>query len=277
MPSANARSLVLDEILRLSPERDHQRIAYLSAAFDFPWDTQRAYELALMRTFAVPKSSSLLVATREFTERTQHRYDETSRLISTLGFFGYDSPQGREALREMNRRHRPYAIDNDEYLYVLSTFVLEPLRWNAKYGWRPLSEQERQASYYFWREIGRRMNIVDIPESLAALERWSLAYERENFAYSPHNQALAEAVRDLFCSWFLPKRLWGVGRELVYAALEPELRRAFGFPDPHPWAEALLKRTLEARAALLRRLPPRDRPVRLAWARDGRVRARRAP
>lgn len=267
-------SLVLPEILRLSPERDHQRIAYLSAAFDFPWDTQRAYELALLRAFAVPKSSALLASTHEFTERTQRRYHETSRLISALGFFGYDSPQGRAALRQMNQRHRPYAIDNDEYLYVLSTFVLEPLRWNAKYGWRPLSEPERQASYHFWREVGRRMNIREIPESLSALERWSLAYEAAHFAYSPPNRALAEAVRDLFCGWLLPRRLWGLGRQLVYAALAPELRRAFGFPDPQPWASLALERGLTARAALLRRLPPRDRPVRLAWARDRRAAAR---
>ncbi len=261
-------SRVLPEILRLSPERDHQRIAFLSAAVDFPWDTQRAYELALLRTFAAPKSSSLLVATKEFTLRTQKRYDDTSILISTLGFYGYDSPQGRAALRRMNGLHRPHAIANDEFLYVLSTFALEPIRWNAKYGWRSLSENERQASYCFWREVGRRMNIAGIPGSLEALERWSLAYERSHFAYSPYNQALAEAVRDLFCSWILPRPLWPLGAQLVYAVLEPELLRAFGFPRPRLWAKVAVKLGLKARAALLRLLPARTRPYRLQKTRS---------
>ena len=36
----------------------------------------------------------------------------------------------------MNRMHGRYAISNDDYLYVLSTFVLVPIRWNHAYGWR---------------------------------------------------------------------------------------------------------------------------------------------
>lgn len=262
-----ARADILEQILRLSPERDHARIAYLSAAFDFPWDTQRAYELALLRSFAVPKSSELLVATQKFTAHTQARYHDTSRLISQLGLHGYDSPEGRAALRAMNQRHRPHDIANDDFLYVLSTFALEPLRWNARWGWRALTEQEKQASYYFWREVGRRMNIRDIPDSLGALEAWSRAYEREHFAYSPANRLLAEAVRDLFCSWVLPgpllRPLWPLGRQLVYALLEPPLRQAFGFPEARPWAKALVQVALYLRARLLPLLPPRRRPYTL--------------
>ena len=262
-PSAVSKFDVLREIESLDPEEDNERIAYLSAAFDFPWDTQRAYELALLRTFAVPKSSQLLVSTGEFTRRTQKRYDDTTLIISTIGLHGYSSKEGLSAIRRMNQIHARYAIPNDEFIYVLSTFVFEPIRWNDRHGWRPLSENERLASYYFWREVGRRMNIRNIPESYEALERYNRAYEREHFAVSENNARLAEATRDLFLSWTLPKPLWPLGAHLVYAVMDRPMREAFGFPEPRMWARASVSLALWLRKKALRFLPPRTRPHRL--------------
>ena len=68
--------------------------------------------------------------------------------------WGYDSDRGRRALRRMNQMHGRFAIANDDFLYVLSTFIFEPIRWNARFGWRPMCEQERLAMFHFWREVG---------------------------------------------------------------------------------------------------------------------------
>src|SRR6188474_1494312 len=144
----------LREIRRLDPVADHQRIAYLDACFEFPWDTTRSLELALFRAFGVAKGSALLAETGEFTERTQKRYDDTVLMLSEMLEHGYDSPRGRAAMRQMNRLHGHYAIPNDEFLYVLSTFIYEPIRWITRFGWRPMVEQEKQATFYFWVEIG---------------------------------------------------------------------------------------------------------------------------
>ena len=236
---------------------------WLSGAWDFPWDSRRALELALLRTFAVPRESELLVETGEFLERTQKRYDDTIILISTIGTHGYDSDLGRRAIRRMNQIHQRHPIANDAFLYVLSTFVLEPARWIDRWGWRRLSDHERDANYYFWREVGRRMAIRDIPDSLADLERFSLAYERQHFAFHPANRALAEATRELFLSWWLPRALRPAGRPFVHAVMDEPMRAAFGFPDPPPAVRWTLAVGLRARAALLRLLPPRRRPYRL--------------
>jgi hypothetical protein len=154
-----ARSQILDEIRRLDPERDDQRIVFLSTCHEFPFDTTRALEFALFRTFAVPAISALLDRTGEFQDRAQKRYDDTDLLVSELMEWGYDSERGRRALRRMNQLHGRFDIPNDDFLYVLSTFVYEPIRWNARFGWRPLCEQERLGYFHFWREVGRRMNI----------------------------------------------------------------------------------------------------------------------
>lgn len=41
---------IFDVVQSLDVERDHQPIVGLSAAWDFPWDTTRAREVALFRT-----------------------------------------------------------------------------------------------------------------------------------------------------------------------------------------------------------------------------------
>jgi hypothetical protein len=257
----------LREIEGLEPQKDHQRIVFLSASYDFPWDTQRALELALLRTFAIPKSSELLVNTEEFTKRTQKRYDDTTILISTIGFYGYDSPEGLAAIRRMNQMHGRYAISNDEFLYVLSTFVFEPIRWNARYGWRKLSQKEKLATFYFWREVGKRMNIKAIPESYEALESFNQAYEKENFAFSDNNKRLAEVTRDLFLSWVLPKSLWRIGANLVYALMDDAMRQAFGFPKAPLWAKVTVETGLWLRKQALNFLPARKEPYRLGVTR----------
>lgn len=262
-PTGRGKLRVLREIERLDPERDCQRIVWLSGAWDFPWDSQRALELALLRTFAAPRESELLVATGEFVERTQKRYDDTVILISTIGSHGYESDLGRRAIRRMNQIHARHAIADDAFLYVLSTFVLEPTRWIDRWGWRPLSEHEKLANFHFWRQVGRRMAIPDLPESLAELERFSLAYERERFAPHPANRALAEATRELVLSWWLPRALRPAARGFVHAALDERLREALGLPAPSPAQRALLAAALRAKRTLVRALPPRGTPFEL--------------
>jgi hypothetical protein len=176
------RSHYLDEILSLDPVRDHKRIVQLDVCFEFPWDTTRSLELALFRTFGVPSIARLLDSTGEFARASQKRYDDTDLIISTILEDGYDSETGTRALRQMNRIHSRFEISNDDFVYVLSTFVLEPIRWNARFGWRPMMEAERLASFHCWREIGRRMNIKGIPQEYAELERFNEGYERKHFA-----------------------------------------------------------------------------------------------
>src|SRR3954447_9856421 len=141
------RPTVLEEIRTLDPERDHQRIVFLSKGYDFAFDTTRALEFALFRTYCVPSISGLLDRTGEFRQRAQKRYDDTDIIVSELMEWGYDSERGRAALRRMNQIHARFALGAEDSLSVLSPFVFEPIRWNARFGWRPFCTQERLAQF----------------------------------------------------------------------------------------------------------------------------------
>ena len=251
---------ILNEIKKLDPVKDHQRIAFLTTNYEFPWDTTRSLELALFRTFAVAKGAPLLAGTGQFTQQPQKRYDDTVLILAEILENGYDSERGRAALRRMNQLHGHFNIPNDEFLYVLSTFVLEPVRWNARFGWRPLLEQEKLAGYYYWRELGRRMNIKEIPPDYESLERYNVKYEETHFRFAVPNYRLAKATRDLFLGWFLPKPLWRLGEPFIYAIMDDRLLAAVGFPKPAPWIRRFAESALKMRARLLRFLPARRRP-----------------
>src|SRR5918994_5363903 len=179
------------EIERLDPERDHERIVYLDACFEFPSDVTRSLELAFFRTFAVPTIAELLGSTGEFVQRARKRYDDTDLLISIFTEHGHSSPAGRAAVRRMNQIHGRFAVANEDFLYVLSTMVMEPLRWNERFGWRRVTEAERLATFHFWREVGGLMNISAIPPTLDALERFNVQFERDRFGYTAAGHRVA--------------------------------------------------------------------------------------
>ena len=222
---------VLDEIRTLDPIKDHQRIVYLSTCFDFPFDTTRALEFALYRTYCVPSVSALLDRTGEFAARPQKRYDDTDIIISELMEWRYECERGKRALRRMNQIHGRFEISNADFLYVLSTFIFEPIRWNARFGWRVMCNQERLAMFCFWREVGQRMNIKDIPAEYEAFDRFNVEYERANFRYTDANQRIGAATRDLFLSWF-PRITRPLVRRVIYGSMDDALIEAFGFPRP---------------------------------------------
>ncbi|MFO0966405.1 MAG: oxygenase MpaB family protein [Gemmataceae bacterium] len=250
---------ILAEIRRLDPRRDHQRIVHLSTCYDFPFDTTRALEFALFRTFCVPSVSALLDSTGEFQRRAQKRYEDTDIIVSELMEWGYDSERGRRALRRMNQLHGRFAIANDDFLYVLSTFVFEPIRWNERFGWRRMIEAERLAQFVFWREVGRRMNIRAIPERYDDFEAFNRRYERERFRYSETNARVGRATVDMFVAWF-PRLFAPLVRRVIYALLDDTVLDAFGFPRPAPALRRLMPVLLKTRGRLAGLLPARRRP-----------------
>ncbi len=246
-------------IQQLDPVQDHCRIYNLMNGHEFPWDMTRSLEVALMRTYCVPSISKLLNQTGEFTHCPQKRYDDTSIIVGEMIKWGYDSPRGKQALQRMNALHGRFKIDNGDFLYVLSTFIFEPIRWNARFGWRLMCEQEKLASFYFWREVGKQMQIQNIPETYEELERYNLDYERQKFRYSDTNCRVGEATRDLFLSWF-PLWMRSSIKPGIYALLDETMLDAFGFSYPSPLLRSAMVSLLKIRAKLIRLFPPRNQP-----------------
>jgi len=96
----------------------------------------------------------------------------------------------------VNWLHGKYNISNGDYLYTLSLFVFEPITWAERYGWRCLSPLEAEAYYVYWKEVGKHMEIKNIPETLESLKEWSKTYELENSIPADTNRDIAGYTTD---------------------------------------------------------------------------------
>lgn len=253
-------------IAQLDAERDCHEIYRILVAHEFPWDMNQALSFALFRTYAVPSIGGLLDETREFTERTQKRYEDTGLLLDAVLEHGPGSREGRSAIRRINAMHGAYDIGNDDLRYVLSTFVVSPIRWLDAYGWRRLTEHEKTASAHHYREVGRLMAIRDIPQTWQEFAALHDAYETEHFRYDERGRRVADATLSLMATFppfaRLPERLVRLN---AYALMDDALLDAFGYPRPPAPVRAVVRGGLALRGRVVRRLPPRTEPF---YARD---------
>ena len=248
-------------IQELDPDIDFHEIYRISVHHEFPWDMNQALSFALYRTFAVPSIGELLSATGEFTERVQKRYDDTGLILDAVLEHGFSSEHGRKAVRRINQMHRSYPISNDDLLYVLSVFVIVPIRWMSDYGWRDFCEEERIASANYYRELGRLMNIKGIPGSYQDFAMMMDDYERTHFGFSPGGRRVSDSTLDLMVTFppssLLPSRLV---RRLSMSLMDNSLLTSFHYPVPTPIERVLVRSALRTRGRVVRFMPPRVEP-----------------
>lgn len=226
------KSQALLKIESLHPEKDAWEIIRLSLFYEFPWDFNRALEFALYKTYATPSVVNVLHRTKELENHTQKRYDDTDILLSEIIENGLKEGRGKQALEQMNKIHAAFKISNDDYIYVLSTFVFDTAFWINRYGYRKLTSNEELAGYYVWKEIGEHMHIHSIPDSIFKLKKFHDDYEAQNFIYTEVNAKVAKATENLMLSWVLPSSLFELGRPVLHAVMEPHLLKAFNYQEP---------------------------------------------
>jgi hypothetical protein len=249
----------LQQIQQLDPVTDHCLICHLLTGYEFPWDTTRSLELALLKTYCVPSISQLLDRTGEFRAHTQKRYDDTGLLVAEIVKWGYDSERGIEAIRRMNAIHAHYPISNEDFLYVLSTFIYEPIRWNERFGWRLFCETEKLAIFYFWQAIGKKMDIHDIPSTYEEFAQYNQNYEQQHFVYSDSNRRVVESTINLFLSWF-PAIIRPLLRPCVYGIFDELTLTAFGYSNPPAFVRNLVENSLKLHGHVSKWLLPRRKP-----------------
>ena len=249
-------------IARLDPETEYEQIYRILVSHEFPWDLNQSLSFALYRTYAVPSIGHLLSQTGELTQRTQKRYDDTVLILDTVLEHGLASPQGRAAVRRMNQMHGSYPIPNDDKLYVLATFVVMPIRWLDRYGWRRLSEAERVASANYYRALGAHMGIKGIPETHQQFAGFLDRYEAEHFGFDEGALAVSEATLKLMATLgpnrFAPRAAvnW-----FAKGLMDDPLLDAFHYRRPAAWERSLATGALRLRGRLVRFLPVRREPL----------------
>ncbi|KAJ7248666.1 hypothetical protein C8J57DRAFT_1672386, partial [Mycena rebaudengoi] len=160
--------------------------------------------------------------------------------------------------------HAKYKISNEDYLYTLALFAFEPATWAEKYGWRPHSPLERYAWFVYWEEIGRRMNIKDIPPTSEEFQAWAKAYEAEHMIPAESNRDVAKYTTGELL-FMVPTVMRPFAERIIVSLLEdgPDCNDFSSYRQPKPpaYCTYLIRATLGLMAYTQRfLLLPRRKP-----------------
>ena len=194
-----------------------------------------------------PAHFGLLDRTGEFYTHAQRRYDDTAILVAEMCEWGYEQGRGKEALERMNWAHGHYKIANDDFLYVLSTFIFEPIRWIDAFCWRKLCSNERLGLLLFLardREAdGHQGHSADL-RSVRGLDR---RLREGAISASPTPTSESARPRAICSRRGRRASMAPFVRYGIYALLDDDMLAAFGFPKPLPLTRPLLRGALRMR------------------------------
>ncbi len=167
---------------------------------------------------------------------------------------GWDGELGRRAIQRINKLHGTYRTSNEDFLFVLWTFIAMPIDWCKTYAYRPMTTHEAHAWFAFWRGVGERMGIRDIPVERACYDAWVEAYERKHLVPNEAGRKIADSTLAVYTE-LLPDALQGAVLPAAQALLSPRAREAFRFGSPSAFARVAVRVVLGAHARITRWLP----------------------
>ncbi|KAI5928172.1 hypothetical protein F4810DRAFT_647277 [Camillea tinctor] len=219
---------------------------------EFPTFFSVSVFFALLKTYGIPTISKLLLATGQLSSDTtaSKRVTDTGVLVSEFVINNPDSDRKMDSLARVNYLHERYRkagkITDEDMLYTLSLFALEPARWTDHHDWRSLTDLERCSLGVYWRDVGEAMGIpYDCLEPyrvglyddglawLKAVDRWSVAYEENTMVPADSNEKVAYGTIDILL--FNTPFAWrDFVLRLMSTLLDTRLRAATRIPSPSP-------------------------------------------
>lgn len=242
-----------------------------------PMLSEYSLALALFSTYAIPTISKLLSDTRQLASQAlvARRYADTEiliatwmacplqgRLVTAKPGSPKNDPRASIAIARTNWLHSKYKISNEDYLFTLGLFMFVPATWAARYGWRPHSPLEQYASFVYWSEVGRKMNIKNIPSTPEEFRAWIQTYEEEHMVPAETNYHVAQHTTNELL-FMVPDKfgLRSFCEGITAALLEDRVRVAMMQPEPPTYARYLVRGALGLMAFAERHLLlPRWKP-----------------
>lgn len=231
---------------------NHTQAAYRRMAIDtFGFDTQVGLTLALFHTFAPPAVAALLAHTGHVYADADKRTIDTSLFVYELIHGGLEGDRGRGFIRKMNQVHGEWEIANDDYLFVLSVFVVTPIRWIDTCGWRRTTAAERTVAASFYRRLGRLMGIAEVPRDFEGFERYLNDYQDDHLMPSSNSKELTAATLGVITNR-LPRAMRPLAPQLLSASLPVEVSWCLGLPSASTRQRKLIQSGLRATSRFTR-------------------------
>lgn len=223
--------------------------------FDFQREIHAGFFVSYYRNFAIPSIAKTLAGRGEMAARPMKRSYDTGIVIHEIIANGFDSDRGAAMVELLRRVHKGVPGTSEDFLYVLMTLLVLPLRWVDQHGWRKLTALEEQAAVAFYAELGRRMDLAPAPATLAEAGAFLDSYEERHLGRSSEgDELLAATVSALKIRLARPLQPL-TGTVLALMMDKPEVARALGLRPSPKWLRAAFNTVLRHRAARAQREP----------------------
>jgi hypothetical protein len=248
------------ELSRLTPDRDWQELYRRTVLWEFPVEARLGFQLAFYRPLAVPRMARVLASTGHLKADTARRAYDTGIVMHEIIYNGFDSPRAQKMVRLMVALHDRPDIHQEDLTYVLNALIVVPTRFIERAGWRPLTDAERTATCLFYRELGHRMGIKNLPETYREAVRDFDRYEDRRLAASEDGAGLTTAslvaLKDR-----LPAPLRRHAAAVTSALLnDARFCAAVSLPAPKPLTVHLMDLAFGVRKLSQRLRPPPAKP-----------------
>jgi hypothetical protein len=203
-----------------------------------------------LMTYASPRMSRILSATGELEHRVAKRVVDTSLLSGMVMAHGVRHSPGRDAARRVNAMHSRYDIHQEDFVAVGCDSALKAIELAEAFGWRPVTNKEREAVRRYFATVTRTFGGRDpFPQSVEAMQQFMARYAEAQYGFEPQNRRLAEATCDYYAS--LAPRPWrALFRKVLLSAVEPRIIRSCGLRPPSGvarWAGRLVLKVMARR------------------------------
>ena len=226
----------------------------------FKTEFRAGFFIAYYRNFAIPSIARTLAARGETAARPMKRSYDTGIVIHEIIVNGFDSDRGRKMMELLRRVHQGVPGSSEDFLYVLMTLLVIPVRWADAHGWRKLTDAERGASLAFYTELGSRMGLDPAPETFPEAEALLDDYEARHMTASPEGAALLEATAEALAVR-LPRPLKSRTPAVISLLMDkPEVAAALGLKPAPTWLRRTFGGLLRVRAFVERTRPLPSRP-----------------
>lgn len=248
------------DLARLDPATDWHEIYRRLTLWELPAEARFGFQLAFYRPFAIPSMAAVLQRTGHFRRETIRRAYDTGIVIHEIIWGGVDSDRGRRMVKLMNALHDRPDIQAEDMAYLLNALIVVPTRFMDRYGWRKVTEREREATWRFCDVLGQRMGIADRASSYADSEARLNDFEERQLASSPAGFELTTSVLAVLRNR-LPAPARPFAGQITSALVDdPAVSAALGLPPPRTLVSAALSGGAGLRKQIVGLRPPPTRP-----------------
>ncbi|EFA82350.1 hypothetical protein PPL_04775 [Heterostelium album PN500] len=258
------------QTLDLKKDGDVDEIIKFVVGYDFPFEMFLSLNFCFYRTFCSPTIAGVYAKTGVIANTTDKRACDTDLLMHIWMDYGLDSTEGKASYEQLNKIHGLHSAKtrNVDFVFVLSCLVIDAIQFTRDYGWRSIEEKEKQAIWEFYRRVGERMEIKDLPKSLDDCYQMVEKYteDERSARITEDGVALTEAITKLVCQWyyFIPQPILRMAVSVILYQMGATFQRKLGLTKPTFVQSLFVNTILQIRRALLNVVPLRTEPFKLS-------------